>query len=120
MARFLGQHNLVDGTVVGEEVTTVVGRLPLTDGGEAGNGRAPPTGDVRVLLLPDALHLSRGEDGLAGEVTGRRFVGDHVVVEVALAGGPELSVAVWGAEAPRVGDNVRLSVDPAATWVLPR
>ena len=107
VARFLGQHNLVAGTVADGHVETPLGRFPTT---------SELVGDVRVLLLPDALRL--GPEGLPGSVTTRRFVGDHVVVTVDLDAGPELAVAVWGGSAPHVGDTVAVAVDPDATWVL--
>lgn len=107
VARFLGQHNLVDAEVRDGVASTAVGRFPV-----------PVTADgpARLLLLPDGVSLDGG--GLGGVVSRRRFAGDHVVVTVRLDAGPELDVAVWGPEAPAVGDRAGVRIDPDGTWPL--
>jgi thiamine transport system ATP-binding protein len=107
VARFLGQRNLLPAEVADGEARTVVGDLP-----------APgcPSGPAEVLLLPDALALAA--DGHPGDVVGRRFAGDHVVVTVALSAGPEVDLACWGGDAPQVGDAVHVTIDPDATHVV--
>ncbi|MBW3658462.1 MAG: ABC transporter ATP-binding protein [Actinobacteria bacterium] len=107
VARFLGQTNLVAAHIEDDRAVTVLGDVPA---------RGHRDGDVAVLFLPDALRLTR--DGHRGVVTARRFAGDHVVVTVELAAGPQLEVACWGGDAPAVGSDVAVTVDPDATWVV--
>jgi len=53
IAGFVGDANLLRGTASGGTVTTVVGEVPL---------RAPCTGDVSVLVRPENLHVTAGDD----------------------------------------------------------
>lgn len=107
VARFLGQRNLLPARVEDGRAMTALGDVPA---------RGRTGGDVEVLFLPDALQLAG--DGHPGRVAARRFAGDHVVVTVELEAGPVLDVACWGRDAPRVGDDVHVQVDPEATWIV--
>jgi thiamine transport system ATP-binding protein len=109
VARFLGQHQLVDGVADDGHVTTSLGTLAVT---------SPLRGPVTVLLLPGALDLDPSGE-IAGEVVARRFAGDHHVLHVATGTEPELTVPVRGTRGPRVGDRVRLTVDASEVHLLP-
>lgn len=68
-------------------------------------------GTGRVAVRPDSLRVE--PDGpIAGVVTARTFRRDHFLLEVKVADGPALEVAVTGDRIPAVGDPVRLAVDP--------
>ncbi len=54
-----------------------------------------------------------------GVVTARTFRRDHFLLEVKVADGPSLEVAVTGDRIPAAGDPVRLAADPAAIVALP-
>jgi thiamine transport system ATP-binding protein len=70
-------------------------------------------GTGRVAVRPDSLRVEP-EGPSAGVVTARTFRRDHFLLEVKVADGPALEVAVTGDRIPAVGDPVRLAVDPAA------
>src|SRR5262245_699372 len=75
-------------------------------------------GAGRVAIRPDGLRLE--PDGpIAGVVVARTFRRDHFLLEVKVADGPELEVAVTGDAIPTVGEPVRLAVDPAVVVPLP-
>lgn len=110
VARFLGQHQLLPGVAHDGHVATALGELAVT---------SDHRGPVTVLLLPGALGLDPA-GSIDGEVVARRFAGDHHVVHVATAAEVELTVPVRGTRGPRVGDRVRLTVDPDEVHLLPR
>jgi thiamine transport system ATP-binding protein len=68
-------------------------------------------GSGRVAVRPDSLRVEP-EGPVAGIVTARTFRRDHFLLEVKIAGGPPLEVAVTGDTIPAVGDPVRLAVEP--------
>jgi iron(III) transport system ATP-binding protein len=53
VAGFVGDANLLRGTARGQTVSTMVGEVPL---------RASCTGDVSVLVRPENLHVTAGDD----------------------------------------------------------
>jgi iron(III) transport system ATP-binding protein len=60
IARFVGDANLVDGTITGDTVTTLFGSLPLYSPGTTNTGAAgrPQTGPgVVVLVRPEQVEL---------------------------------------------------------------
>lgn len=116
-ARFLGFVNETAGHVTGKTATV---DCPW------GSFRAPgpvPSGPVRVLARPDALHLDGRATGGAGpalraEVTGRTFRRDRFLVQVRGPDGPLLTAADPDA-LPEVGATVTVGVDPDRVLVLP-
>src|SRR5262249_49467847 len=75
-------------------------------------------GAGRVAVRPDSLRVEP-EGPIAGVVTARTFRRDHFLLEVKIADGPALEVAVAGDAIPAVGDPVRLAVDPDVVVPLP-
>jgi thiamine transport system ATP-binding protein len=74
-------------------------------------------GPGRVAVRPDSLRVE--PDGpIAGVVTARTFRRDHFLLEVKIADGPSLEVAVTGDRVPSTGDPVRLAVEPDAVVPL--
>ena len=127
VARFLGRTNLVAGELTPGEAGTSRVRTPV---GEfviphAGATPGPVTlllGDERARVEPaDAAEESDGEPMLVGEIMGRSFQGRRVRLHVR-SGGSELTFGVdppSGSGGWRVGDVVRVRLDPASIRVLP-
>ena len=81
MARFLGDANLVDGTLEGELVRTPLGLLPV---GQPGQVARPSSGRVVVMLRPEQIAISSASAaGAPGRVLHSEFHGHDSVVEVA-------------------------------------
>jgi thiamine transport system ATP-binding protein len=115
VATFLGLDQLLDAEVRGEVATTALGRLPVP---------GAPDGTARLLLLPDAVRLVDAEEPdpaagphLVARVIGRRFAGDHVRLQVRVAG-QVLTVPVWHGTGPALDTEVRLSLDPAVVRII--
>lgn len=102
VARFLGLSPLLAVTVSGGTARTPIGTL------------LAPGADRRAVLaaLPGALTPSRGRGDLAATVRSRRFAGDHVAVEVEVAGVVLRLELPRGTDA-RVGATLRLDLDPS-------
>ncbi len=86
LARFLGDANLVTGTVVGDRVDTPFGVLPL----RAAPGTPPPAaGLVTALVRPEQLRVETGAGpGMPALVLRREFHGHDTLVTVEPAVGP--------------------------------
>ncbi|MGH8985203.1 MAG: ABC transporter ATP-binding protein [Acidimicrobiia bacterium] len=75
-------------------------------------------GAVPAAVRPDGLRLD--SDGpVAGVVTGRTFRRDHFLLQVKVAAGAPLEVAVRADVVADVGDSVRVAPDPGAVIALP-
>jgi thiamine transport system ATP-binding protein len=74
-------------------------------------------GRGRVAVRPDSLRVDP-DGAIAGVVTARTFRRDHFLLEVKVAGGPPLEVAVTGDRIPAVCEAVRLAVDAGAVVPL--
>ena len=119
VARFLGLGNIVPLAVPSDR------KVAITPWGEVSLPATPPAGVTTLLLRPEALTVdARGP--LSGTVSALTFRGDHSVLQVradvANGGqreGPLLEVHLREAGALKIGDAVRLSVDPAGVLFLP-
>jgi iron(III) transport system ATP-binding protein len=125
LAGFLGEANLLPGTVEGPVAATALGRLPLQEAVAS----SWPSGDRRatVLVRPEQLEVrSRSAvatgGGVLGRVVDRAFFGHDAVLRVtpavaALDGRPPLLVRVTGPGAPAPGEEVLLTVRaPVMAW----
>ena len=112
-ARFLGFRNLAPARVVGDDVETPWGRLPL-----AAVDRAASVDEGTLVLRPAAL-VTAAEGPVRGRVTSRRFRGDHVLLIVETGAAPPLHVEAREGELPTVGDTVVLSVLPGGAHLMP-
>lgn len=81
MARFLGDSNLVEGTVDGQLVRTALGALLVRPGR---NHNVPLSGPALVLVRPEQIAISavRGAHGVPGRVVHAAFHGHDSVLEV--------------------------------------
>jgi hypothetical protein len=98
--------------------STDLGPVPLCDGAPAGEALLVLRADALRLLPPTEEALPH-EITLRGVVTGRRFAGDHLRVQVRPTEGPTLTVPVWRGPDITVGDAVAIALDPCAVHRLP-
>ncbi len=126
LAGFLGEANLLPGTVEGGVARTALGRLVLQDGLAAawpGPGRA-----AMVLVRPEQLELRTRSavpagGGIPARVVDRAFFGHDAVLRVmpaVLGDAAPLLVRVTGHRAPAPGADVLLTVRaPVMAWPAP-
>ena len=114
VARFLGYRNVAAGECRPETLLTPWGAFPRAGPAHAA---ARADGPVTVVLRPNAAVLA-ADGELAATVTARRFRGDHVVLVLDVAGAP-LEIEARDPPIPRVGDAVRVAIDPLGVLVLP-
>jgi iron(III) transport system ATP-binding protein len=115
LARFLGESNLIKGTVSGNTVDTALGVLEfLPSGRQSCRGHS---GEVAsVLVRPEQLLLGEvGQGPVTGTVRSYEYFGHDAVVHVHPedAGLPELVVRVTGGEPLAPGTPVGLRVHGA-------
>src|SRR5262249_32948561 len=119
VASFIGQANLVDGTVVAvrDGIATIDAPFGRFD---CGSSRAlAPGSAVTAIVRPEALRLANGsESDFSGRVVAKHFLGNIVDYRVSLADGTIVSLqALGGSE--HVGEGtVALKVDPKRVWLL--
>jgi iron(III) transport system ATP-binding protein len=140
MARFIGEANLIPGTLNGSSVQTLLGRLAvLSAGPAAGSGPGPgQTGrngqganghrPAMVLIRPEQVELIPGTpdpghtdaDGLTGRITGYGYHGHDAVVTVQPERDPQappLTVRTLGGQALSPGSRVTLRAHgPVIAW----
>jgi iron(III) transport system ATP-binding protein len=144
MARFIGEANLIPGTLNGSSVQTLLGRLAVTGAdpgagrnGQGGNGSGGPGHrPAMVLIRPEQVELipgtpepgpagdtgpeSRGPGGLTGRITGYGYHGHDAVVTVQPERdpqGPPLTVRTLGGQALSLGSRVTLRAHgPVIAW----
>ena len=118
LARFIGEANLLDGTLDGTLVDTALGKLPAHWHGAPPRTPCP----VTVLLRPEQIHLhpADGTNGIIGEIVKSGYHGHDAVLHVQL-GQPDgqrlLIVRTSGDAGLPPGSNVRLSTQgPVLVW----
>jgi ABC-type Fe3+/spermidine/putrescine transport system ATPase subunit len=94
LAAFVGDADLVPGRADGEVAATALGPVPLVDAAH---------GAVRVLLRPEELCLTAGDDGVVTEVS---YFGHDALSVVRLLDGTEVRSRATGVPAFGVGDRV--------------
>ena len=115
VARFVGQANIVAGTVVdGFTIDTPIGRLPMPVGVSLPFGSR-----ASVMARPQAIGLRPQGDGaqIRGTVVARYFHGAFTEYRVGVGG---QALVVQAPPLPRhaVGDTVGLVFDPARLWAV--
>jgi iron(III) transport system ATP-binding protein len=120
LAQFLGEANLIGGTVTGVLVTTALGELDVAPGSGGGTGTLTGTarldGPVRVMVRPEQLHLdTAAATGIVSVVRSYEYFGHDAVVRVQPDGGdlPELVVRITGGVPLVPGARVGLRVQGA-------
>jgi len=114
VAEFVGLSNRLPGEVNDGSVQVLGTRLPILRG-SIGSGAGT------AMVRPEAIDLAADADGEA-TVTAVAFLGPFSRVHCALADGTELSAQMSSSAARefRVGDRVRISVEPSAVLVVAR
>lgn len=111
-ALFLGEAVVLDADIVAGSAECVLGRIAL------GKHHAP--GKARIMIRPEQFSMSAigpdtyGSVGCPGKITFVEFGGPTWTVAVSVAGGTPITVKVNSAEAPAVGDRVRINVSGTA------
>jgi thiamine transport system ATP-binding protein len=108
VARFLGFDNIIDATIAEGSADTGIGRFRL---GGSVDGRR------RLVIRPDGFAVS-STGTIEGEVVARTFRGGHYRLEVESGDGTVLGMEIDERPVPRVGERVKLAVDPAAVVIL--
>jgi len=128
VAKFLGDANLVDGTVDrGAEGRGVDHRLVHTALGDLHlvAGRQPFVGPATVLVRPEQvvphrLDDTHPSDPATGRVVDRQYFGHDCMLVVSTGGGRSVRVRCGGQDTPQLGDAVALSVDgDVVAWPAP-
>jgi ABC-type Fe3+/spermidine/putrescine transport system ATPase subunit len=116
VARFLGDSNILPGTVSPEGFQLADGTLLPIPAGAA-------TGPATLAVRPERVRLATQDDGgarLRATVSALTFRGAFVTLSARLPGGPEIDATLTGAPAEvSVGDPVTLTFDPADARILP-
>ena len=116
-AQFLGLTNLLDASLVGQQVQTVVGTLQVAGMlSSAWDSKAT----VQVLIRPEAARLGdSGPNVLRATVTERSFRGEYYRLDVRHASGVQLSFNLpTRFDLPAPGESISLSLDPQALMLL--
>jgi len=118
VARFLGESNLLAGTVgaiAGGQARLDIPGFARAVTGRAANGLAVG-GRAYALLRPEAIHREAG--GIAARVAERVYLGELVAVRLALANGIELwsrrLASEWSGR-----DTVEIGWDESVVSILP-
>lgn len=131
VARFLGFHNLLPGSVVagtnaaGYRVATPIGELIARD-----TATQRTTGEaVTVLVRPEAASLwaedgdddARIQNRVEGRLESSSFRGSYYLVQTSHPGGITLTCEITTVESvlPRVGEAISLALDPDAIALMP-
>jgi iron(III) transport system ATP-binding protein len=111
-ARFVGQADLLPGTVAGRDGTLTLVDTPL---GRIASAGAPPAGDLSLLIRPEHvqfLDVDAGHNVLRGTIRRVVFSGRLVEYLVATASGVTLRVQGTSATLRTEGEAVLLRLPP--------
>ncbi len=124
LASFVGDANLLEGTVRAGSAVTALGALPISD------GKSPFEESQRVLVLvrPEQveLHATNVPGGLAGQVVDCSYFGHDMLVTVQVQTGTSgqsslLHARLMGRTPLGAGSAVTVSVDgPVKAWPASR
>ena len=100
VASFVGEANFLPGTAHNDQVSCVLGDIPIVGNGE---------GEVEVMLRPEALVLRALPDGQA-TVEDRVFYGHDQLLRLRLDSGPTLRARLVGGPGFGLGERVAVGV----------
>jgi iron(III) transport system ATP-binding protein len=104
LAQFVGEAVLLPGDVAGNAATCALGLLPLA--------RAIADGPVDVMIRPEQIRVVAAREAPLARIAAVTFFGHDASVEALLASdGQKVTLRVAGHLAPKIGMDVRLSVD---------
>jgi len=107
---FLGFGPVVDARIGSDGLSTPWGMLPV-------DGAVGTDGVVQVVLRPDAVTLDSAGP-VCGTIAHCAFAGDRAELTVQ-TGRVQLRVRVADRDAPKIGDSVRLAIEPDGVLVYP-
>ncbi|RUV04569.1 MAG: polyamine ABC transporter ATP-binding protein [Mesorhizobium sp.] len=120
VAQFVGQVNLIKGTVSGKaevgksRVTSVFGEVAVDSREDYASGTA-----VTLSLRPEAIELRpAGQGGAPGKVTARYYSGSIIDYRVALDSGETLHVQTFPNIRIAEGDRVSVHAPADGFWLL--
>jgi thiamine transport system ATP-binding protein len=113
-ATFFGFGPVVDAEATANGLATPWGTLPVS----ASAGRAARPGPVHAVLRPDAAQVDPNGP-VVGRIAERIFGGDRADLAIESAGA-RLHTRVPERDAPAVGTEIRLRIDPDAVLVYER
>jgi iron(III) transport system ATP-binding protein len=100
VASFVGESNFFDGHAHGNSVTCKLGRLPL---------HTPATGNVEVLIRPEALTLAPANGTGNARITWVEFYGHDQRIGIAFHDGTNCIARLGPADSFTVGQQVKVS-----------
>jgi iron(III) transport system ATP-binding protein len=119
LARFVGEANLLQGTIRSGQAQTPLGLLALIDGPSVGVEGTP----VIVLIRPEQIHIAAGQTGeTTGTVTGHDYHGHDALVTIDTGPydgtpGAAINIRCVGSDALPLGATVALrAVGPVMAW----
>lgn len=125
VANFLGETNLLRGTVLGNEGdVAALSWNGVTIKAEQG-GLSPKAGDhLYVVLRPEAIHCSSAKPSSANQIKGkirqRVFKGNHTSLRVEIGNGAFLNALVHPSDIATIsGEDVWIGWKPENTTVIP-
>jgi spermidine/putrescine transport system ATP-binding protein len=125
VANFIGETNLLRGTVVGSDGTaTTLDWNGVTIHAEPG-GLSPKAGDhIYVVLRPEAIRCSSAEPAdpnrIKGKVRQRVFKGNHTSLSIEVDGGAVLNALVHPSDVSQIsGEDIWVGWKPANTTIIP-
>lgn len=116
VAGFIGNSNVIEGTVIGHEgadlmVETAAGRFRAA-------GTAGTAGKVHLMIRPEKLRLGPAVNAVTGTVVKSVYQGSATLTVIALPSGGDLSALLDTDAAPGVGETVTLGFAPHHGWVI--
>jgi len=113
VARFFADFNEIEGGVKDGRVATAIGTFPAKDLAEGSK--------VVICVRPHDLRLAEGHEGaIAATLAGRAFIGDELVLSLAVPGLARPLLAHVPIQTPaRIGGTVRVSLSAEDVLVLP-
>jgi spermidine/putrescine transport system ATP-binding protein len=119
VAGFFGDNNLIPGAMAApDEVETAIGRLPVAKHASHAKGA-----EVLVTIRPESFRLGQGQVSIPAEVEEAMFGGPLTKILLRADTDPstKLDVRLSGADralAPKVGEKVNVTYDPADAVVI--
>jgi len=115
VARFIGETNLIDGTVLETSegftmATTTEGTVPLVGRITDPEWTPAPGDSVRFSIRPEAwrLHKTKGDNEVAGTITGRAYLGQRIQYWVQTPAGSQQVVELNPHQIHEPGDAIVL------------
>lgn len=103
-AQFMGDVNVLDGTIVNDRVETELGSFEI----DWVNSHEEHSASVAVMLRPESLKLTAGDDY---SVSSAHYGGHDALVRVSAPGKSSLDIRVSANELDELGERVSLRVE---------